>query len=120
MKIQIMGGKVGLRCKGKTLLGIANKLFVHSKFVDNAQQCLAKKNENKKFKCSQLLEGDRIESRLPFKIFSTLLRYSSFNSFSVIETYRICKFLIEAFAKKIAYVAIALLIEFALIGAILL
>ena len=30
------------------------------------------KNENKKFKCSQLLEGDGIESRLPFKIFSTV------------------------------------------------
>ena len=28
VKIQIMGGKVYLRCKGKTLLGIVNKLFV--------------------------------------------------------------------------------------------
>ena len=37
-----------------------------------------------------------------------------------LETYRICKFVIEAFAKKIVYVAIALLIEFALIGTILL
>ena len=27
VKIQIMGGKVGLRCKGKTLLGIVNKLL---------------------------------------------------------------------------------------------
>ena len=27
MKIQIMGGKVCLRCKGKTLLSIVNKLF---------------------------------------------------------------------------------------------
>ena len=27
VKIQIMGGKVRLRCKGKTLLGIANKLL---------------------------------------------------------------------------------------------
>ena len=26
MKIQIMGGKVCLRCKGKTLLGVVNKL----------------------------------------------------------------------------------------------
>ena len=26
-KIQIMGGKVCLRCKGKTLLGVVNKLF---------------------------------------------------------------------------------------------
>ena len=28
VKIQIMGGKVFLRCKGKTLLGDVNKLFV--------------------------------------------------------------------------------------------
>ena len=48
VKIQIMGRKV----------------------VNNAQQCLKKKN--RKFKCSWLLEGDGIESRLPFKIFSTL------------------------------------------------
>ena len=27
VKIQVMGGKVCLRCKGKTLLGIVNKLF---------------------------------------------------------------------------------------------
>jgi hypothetical protein len=25
VKIQIMGGKVGLRCKGKTLMGVVNK-----------------------------------------------------------------------------------------------
>ena len=42
-----------------------------TKFVDNAQKCLAKKIE-KKFICSKLLEGDRIEYRQPFKIFSTL------------------------------------------------
>ena len=28
VKIQIMDGKVCLRCKGKTLLGVVNKLFV--------------------------------------------------------------------------------------------
>ena len=27
VKVQIMGGKVCLRCKGKTLLGIVNKLL---------------------------------------------------------------------------------------------
>ena len=27
VKIQIMGGKFCLRCKGKTLLGVVNKLF---------------------------------------------------------------------------------------------
>ena len=35
------------------------------------------KKYNKKFKCSPLLEGDGIKSRLPFKIFSTLS--SSYN-----------------------------------------
>ena len=59
---------------GKTLLGIVNKLFSHKMFVDIAKQCLAKKSKNKKFKCSQqLLEGDGIKSRLPFKIFFTLV-----------------------------------------------
>ena len=28
VKIQIMGGKVCLRCKGKTLLGVVNKLLI--------------------------------------------------------------------------------------------
>jgi hypothetical protein len=36
VKIQIVGGKVCLRCKGKTLLGVENK-----KFVDINQQCFA-------------------------------------------------------------------------------
>ena len=30
-KVQIMGGKVCLRCKGKTLLGIVNKLLITKK-----------------------------------------------------------------------------------------
>ena len=34
VKIQIMGGKVSLRCKGKTLLGIVHKLLKTKKFVD--------------------------------------------------------------------------------------
>ena len=33
VKIQIMDGKVGLRCKGKTLMGIVNKLFCAKCFV---------------------------------------------------------------------------------------
>ena len=40
VKIQIMGGKVCLRYKGKILLGVVNKLFFQ-KFVDNSQQCFA-------------------------------------------------------------------------------
>ena len=38
VEIWIMVGKVGLRCKGKTLLGAVTKLFVE-KFGDNTQQC---------------------------------------------------------------------------------
>ena len=41
VKIQIMGGKVCLRCKGKTLLGVVIKLLKIKKFVENAQQCFA-------------------------------------------------------------------------------
>ena len=37
VKIQIVGVKVCLRFKGKTLLGIVNKLFENKKFVDITQ-----------------------------------------------------------------------------------
>jgi hypothetical protein len=37
VKIQIIGRKVCLRCKGKTLRGVVNKLFLNKKFVDNVQ-----------------------------------------------------------------------------------
>ena len=36
-----MGGKVCLRCKGKTLLGVVNKLLKTKKFFDITQQCFA-------------------------------------------------------------------------------
>ena len=36
VKTEIMGGKICLRCKGETLLGIGTK-----KFVNNTQQCFA-------------------------------------------------------------------------------
>ena len=41
VKIQIMGGKDCLRCKGKTLLGIVNTLLKTKRFVDITQQCFA-------------------------------------------------------------------------------
>ena len=40
VKIQILGGKVCLMCKGKTLLGVVNKLL-KKKFVDNTKQSFA-------------------------------------------------------------------------------
>ena len=41
MKIQIMGRKVCFMCKGKTLLGIVNKLLKNKKFVNITQQYFA-------------------------------------------------------------------------------
>ena len=41
VKIQIMYGKVCLGCKGKTLLGVINKLLKTKNSVDITQQCFA-------------------------------------------------------------------------------
>ena len=41
VKIQIMSGKVCLRCKGKTLQGVVNKLLKTKKVVEITQQCFA-------------------------------------------------------------------------------
>ena len=40
VKIQIRGGKVCLRCKGKTLLGIVNKLFVFISLLTSSSNVL--------------------------------------------------------------------------------
>ena len=40
VKIQNMGGKVCLRCKGKTLLGIVNKLFVFKSLLTTSSNVL--------------------------------------------------------------------------------
>ena len=52
MKTQIMGGKVCWSCKGKTLLGVVNKLLKKKSFLTSPSN----------------VEGDGIKSRL----FSTL------------------------------------------------
>ena len=72
VEIQIMSGKVGLRCKSKTLLSFVSKRFSLKSLLTTPSNVLPKKNKNKTFKCSRLLEGDGIESPLPFEIFSTL------------------------------------------------
>ena len=42
VKIQIMGGEVSLRCKGKTLLGIVNKLLkTKSLLTSSSNVCIA-------------------------------------------------------------------------------
>jgi hypothetical protein len=40
VKIQIMGGKVSLRCKGKTLLGSVNKLLKIKKMLTSPSNVL--------------------------------------------------------------------------------
>ena len=76
LKIQIMGGKVCLTSKGKTLLDVVNKILKTTKLLSSPinvlPYCLKQTfppiiwifNEG---------EGDGIESNLPFKIFPTLL-----------------------------------------------
>ena len=75
VKIQIMGGKVCLRCKGKTLMGIVNKLLKTKSLLTSPSNVLP-------YYLKQTFphiiwiftegEGDGIKSRLPFRIFSTL------------------------------------------------
>ena len=45
MKIQIMSGKVCLRCKSKALVGVVNKPLKTKKFVDITQQCFALRHQ---------------------------------------------------------------------------
>ena len=70
-----MGGKAGLRCKSKTLMDVVNKLFTLESLLTKPStkpSNVLPEKLKQKFKCSRLLEGDGIESRLPFKIFFTL------------------------------------------------
>ena len=60
VKIQIMGGKVCLRRKGKTLMGIVNNLF-----VDNTRQCFSFTPFPPIIWILNEGEGDGIKSRLP-------------------------------------------------------
>ena len=86
-------------CKGKTLLGIVNKLFYFQKFVDNRKQCFAftpQPNFPTHICIFNEGEGDGIEFRLPFKIFSTLT--------SIIETLcflQMCHIFVDSCASQI-------------------
>ena len=77
MKIQIMGGKVCLRCKGKTLLGVVNELLnTKSLLTSPSKQCFAlfpQVNFPSTIWIFTEVEGDWIKSRLSPYIFSTLL-----------------------------------------------
>ena len=69
MKIQNIGWNVNLREKDETLLGDVNKLFV----ISNVLPLHLKQPFLPIIWIFN--EGDEIESRLPFKIFSTLHKY---------------------------------------------
>ena len=47
VKIQIMGGKVCLRCKGKTLLDVVNKLFTLGRWLTKHSNVLPEKLKQK-------------------------------------------------------------------------
>ena len=74
--------KVCLRCKGKTLLGIVNKLLKTKRLLTSPSNVLPL---HLKQTLSTIIwiftegEGDGIESRLPFKKFSTLWNYEDYN-----------------------------------------
>ena len=71
VKIQIMWGS----CKGKTLLGVVNKLFVFKSMLttpSNVSSLHLKQIFPPIIWIFTKGEGDGIESRLPLKIFSTL------------------------------------------------
>ena len=72
-KIQIMDRKVCLRCTGKTLLGIVNKLFICKSLLATLGNVLPLNLKQNFQPIIRILdEGDGIKFRLPFKIFSTL------------------------------------------------
>ena len=80
VKIQIMGGKVCLRCKGKTLLGDVNKLFVFKSLLTMPSNVLPLHLKQTFPSIIWIFtegEGDGIESRLSSWIFSTLPTFSS-------------------------------------------
>ena len=75
VKIQIMGGKVCLRYKGKILLVVVNKLFVFKSLLTSSSNVLSlylKQTFPPIIWIFTEGEGDEIQSRLPFEIFPTL------------------------------------------------
>ena len=73
VKIKIMGVKVCLRCKGKTFLGVINKLFVFKSLLTMPSNVLLLHLKHTLPPIIWIFtKGDGIESKLPFKMFSTL------------------------------------------------
>ena len=81
LKIQIMCGKVCLRCKGKTLLaGCCQQTFERKTFVDNGQQCFAFYLSSKlsRLQYEFSLKGKVMELNAGYLLKSILLYFRSF------------------------------------------
>ena len=81
MKIEIIGGKVCLRCEGKTLLGVVSKVLKTKSLLTRPSNVLPLHLKQTFPPINWIFtegEGDGIESRLPFKIFSTLSKKCPF------------------------------------------
>jgi len=57
-----MGGKVGLRCKGKTLLGAVNKLFLAKSLLIATSNVLPKKIKTKNSNVHNFFKVMRIQA----------------------------------------------------------
>ena len=78
VKIQIMGGKVCLRCKGKTLLGVVNKLLITKSLLTSPNNVLPLHLKQTFRPIIWIFtEGDGMKPRLPFRIFPTLRLWPS-------------------------------------------
>ena len=66
-----MGGKICMRHKDKTLLGIVNKLFLFKSLLTTPSNVLPLHLSYSNV--GNTMEGYKIKSALPFKIFSTLM-----------------------------------------------
>ena len=86
VKIQIMGGKVYLRCKGKTLLGIVKNFLFSKVFWQHPAMFYLHASSKISLPIIWIFtegEGDGIESMLLFKIFSTLMSKQSGRFFQI-------------------------------------
>ena len=82
VKIQIMGGKICFRCKGETLMGVVNKLLKTKSLLTSPSNVLPLHLKQTFPPIIWIFtggEGDEMESRVPFKVFSNIVfipRYS--------------------------------------------
>ena len=79
VKIQIIGGKVGLRCKGKTLLGVVNKLFCTKSLLTVPSNVWPKQNTTDQMFLTPWRLWNRIQATL--KIFSILSEKKKFRKY---------------------------------------